>query len=96
MPLEVDERRCDVSDFRKGNMDFCFLRGLLLVALTARTFGGGKCFHQKGRNQGKPVLACFLVHLLVYGNATDLCSFRVLFGYRDVRMNVEYACQYCG
>lgn len=66
MALQVDEGRCNGSDFRKGNMEFCFLRGLIFVALTTRTLGDGKCFHQKGRNQRKPVLARLLANLLVY------------------------------
>lgn len=58
MTFMVEKGRCNVSDTRKRNMEFCFLRGLLFVALTARTLGEGKCFQQKGRNQTQPALAC--------------------------------------
>lgn len=30
-------------------MEFSLLRGLLLVALTARTLGDGECFQQQGQ-----------------------------------------------
>lgn len=38
----VDKGRWNGSDSREENMDMCLLRGLLLVALTARSLEDGK------------------------------------------------------
>ncbi len=69
MILQVDKGRCNGSDTRKGNMEFCFLRVLLFVALTARILGDGECFTNEVRENGVSMFANYLDLLtLVYLN----------------------------